>query len=91
MLLLQRSMTKSEMYQLVCEYIIAIGIEGSPSSHVWLMVDPSMSDVYKHNRLVAFLEESEVLTNVGHFLQLTNKGLRMYNEIRTVLLAAKAG
>lgn len=77
-------MTKQELTKLVATYIVGIGPEGVPSSHLWLAIDKQMSDVNQHNMLLGALVDSGLVKQANHFLTLTEKGLAMHGKIEAL-------
>lgn len=75
------TMTRHELNKLVACYIIAVGPSGSPSSHVWMAVDPNMDDIYKHQTLVGALVSADLINMSNHFITLTPKGLSMHEKL----------
>lgn len=74
-------MTKQDVVKLVAMYIVAIGPKGCPNSHVWMAVDPQMSDIDRHMRVLGFLKEADLCRESGYFVTLTDKGQRMLKQI----------
>ena len=74
-------MTRQEVHMLVAQYIIAIGVKGEPSSHVWLAIDKNMSNLFRHQETVAVLIEAGLVKEQFHFLTLTQKGMEMHNRL----------
>lgn len=81
MLRLQRSMTNHEVNKLVAKYIVGIGREGVPNSHLWLAIDTQMSDLDLHQKVLSFLKSGGVVKESGFFLTLTDKGLAVLKQI----------
>lgn len=78
------------MTKIIVEYLIRIGLDGSPDSHVWMEVDPQMADLDRHNMVVGALVQHGIATNMNHYLQLTPKGVEMYLKVAEALLVKKA-
>lgn len=77
------------MTKIIVEYLIRIGLDGQPNSHVWMEVDPQMVDLDRHNMVVGALVQHGIATNMNHFLQLTPKGVEMYLKVAEELLAKR--
>lgn len=82
-------MTKEQINKLVAMYLVAIG-EGIPSSHLWLAVDPQMSDVDLHQKLLAVLSDNQIIKVSNHFVTLLPKGKEMVRKIKEIYEAPAA-
>lgn len=82
-------MTKDDLNKLVAMYIIAIGPNGLPSTHLWLAVDPNMSSVETHQIILGALQRSELVTVKNHFVELTSKGSTLFEKINAIYCKEK--
>jgi hypothetical protein len=83
-------MQKDQLNKYIAQIVIAIGVEGQPNSYVWMTVDPQMSDLETYNLILDYLIKDELVVNRGHFLTLTEKGMKMYQQIRELLMPRKS-
>lgn len=81
-----RSMTNTkDVSKYIAMLLVAVGPSGSPSSHVWMAVDPQMADVYQYQTVLLFMQKSGVVEVSNHFVTLTRKGMEMHNKIVEIL------
>lgn len=83
-------MTKDQLNKLVASYIIAIGTTGAPNSHVWMAIDPSMSDLDSHQTMLMALTRADLIKETGYYLSLTEKGEQLHERISRILLALES-
>lgn len=74
-------MDKHELNKLIAAYIVTIGLEGMPSSHVWMAVDKNMENLDRHQAILGALIGAGLLKEQFHFLTLTEKGKEMYRKL----------
>lgn len=78
-------MTKDELNKILATYIVAIGPDKVPNTHVWLAVDPQMSDLDKHMIFLGALKKAGLVIEKFNCLELTSDGLVMYAKIRGLM------
>lgn len=74
-------MDKNTLNKLVAMYLIAIGNEGAPNSHVWMALDPQMADLATHQTILGALKAQDIVKESGYFLTLTEKGKALHQKI----------
>lgn len=74
-------MDKNELNKLIASYIVAIGPSGQPNSHVWMTVDPQMSNLDRHQAILGALISAGLVKEQFHFCTLTEKGMEMFKKI----------
>jgi len=79
-------MEAKSVTEIIAIYIVAIGPNGAPNSHVWLAVDPKMEDLDRHQVVLSYLKENGIVHESGHFLTLTEKGRILHDRIKEVLV-----
>jgi predicted methyltransferase len=78
-------MTNSELNKYIASLIVAVGPGGSPSSHVWMLIDENMENLDRYNLILGSLQENGIVEVSNHFVKLTRKGLETYNRISAIL------
>lgn len=79
-------MTKQELNKLVAMYIVGIGTNGIPNSHLWMAIDKQMADLDRHTRLLGALIDGGLVKESNHFLTLTEKGLEMNKKLEELYM-----
>ena len=75
--------------QLVVLYLVAIGVNGIPSGHLYAKTMADGVDLDKHTKLVGVLKHVGWVEERAFFLTLTEKGLAKHAEVAKVLLEGK--
>lgn len=83
-------MKPQEVTKYLATMIVAIGPGGSPSSYVWMDVDPQMSDIDTYQLVLGFMVKSELVKVSNHYITLTQRGAEMYNKLTALLTEKKA-
>ncbi len=74
-------MDKHELNKLIATYIVGIGREGVPNSHLWMVVDEQMSDLDRHQRILIALKGAQLIKESNYFLTLLPKGVEMLDKL----------
>lgn len=88
-------MNKHTLNKIIAMYVIAVGIDGSPNGYVYVKmmsqpVDGVTVDLDLHTAIVGALKQDGMMTESNHFLTLTEKGRKVFDEVVKVLLETPA-
>jgi len=84
-------MNTNTLKKIIAMYVIAVGINGAPNGHVYAKMSSEPVDgmdvtLRLHTTLIdAFIEEG-MMTESDHYLRLTEKGRKMFEEIVEIVL-----
>lgn len=82
-------MTQKEFEVLISKYIFSLGRDSVPNTMLWMAIDPNMSDLDLHMKVLGVLKRAGLLEEKFNLLTLTPAGLALYEQINRIVLATQ--